>query len=272
MRVKTKSENYMGVRSGAATSRAREMMETLHEARLSDRVRLGVPVPPVQGAPGSPCSLLNRKPSTNPGAEETAFLPDALLRLNNAPARAPHRGVRRDLFGTNRAGLSHGRRGHARGELVGWIELPNSLDPRFLTQAGVDLQGVLWVRPPPPGAALRSAELLLKTGFAVVTLDLEGASQRALGKVGSSVWSRLLRAVRESRATALVMGSERVAGSFATQGLYTERRRAQLRGGTSRDSKTGSPSNATALVRQTEPATFAGSQKVCRLLSGLQLV
>jgi hypothetical protein len=119
----------------------------------------------------------------------------------------------------------------ARGELVGWIDLPNSLDPRFLMRAGVELQGVLWVRPPELSAALRSAELLLKTGFAVVTLDLEGASRRALGKMGGSVWSRLLRAVRESRATALVLGSERVAGSFATQGLYTERRRAHFEGG-----------------------------------------
>ncbi len=206
-------------------------MEALHEAGLSDRVRLGVPVPPVQGALGFPGSLLNRKTSTNPGAEETAFLPDALLRPT-----ALRQGRLIEVCGeisSGRTALAYrmAAGATARGELVGWIDLPNALDPRFLMRAGVDLQRVLWVRPPELRAALRSAELLLKTGFAVVTLDLEGASRGALGKMGGSVWSRLLRAVRESRATALVLGSERVAGSFATQGLYTERRRAHFEGG-----------------------------------------
>jgi hypothetical protein len=138
----------------------------------------------------------------------------------------------------------------AQGELVGWIDLPNSLDPRFLMRAGVDLQGVLWVRPPELRAALRSAELLLKTGFAVVTIDLEGASHRTLGKMGASVWSRLLRAVRESRATALVLGSQRAVGSFATQGLHTERRRARFEGGLFE----GLDNRATLLRDRTGPA------------------
>ncbi|MEE9281958.1 MAG: hypothetical protein V3V67_17435 [Myxococcota bacterium] len=225
-------------------------MEALHEAGLTDRVRLGVPVPPIQGAPGSPVSPLNRKLSTNPGAEENAFLPDALLRPTSL-----RQGRLIEVCGeisSGRTALAYrvAAGATARGELVGWIDLPNSLDPRFLMRAGVDLKGVLWVRPPELRAALRSAELLLKTGFAVVTLDLEGASRRALGKMGASVWARLLRAVRESRATALVLGSEPVAGSFATQGLHTERRQARFERGLFE----GLDSRATLLRDRTGPA------------------
>lgn len=224
-------------------------MEALHEAGLTDRVRLGVPAPPIQGAPGSSSSL-NRKPSTKPGAEENAFLPDALLRPTTL-----RQGRLIEVCGeisSGRTALAYrmAAGATAQGELVGWIDLPNTLDPRFLMRAGVDLQGVLWVRPPELQAALRSAELLLKTGFAVVTIDLEGASHRTLGKMGASVWSRLLRAVRESRATALVLGSQRVVGSFATQGLHTERRRARFEGGLFE----GLDNRATLLRDRTGPA------------------
>ncbi len=224
-------------------------MRALQEAGLTDRVRLGVPVPPVRGAPGSPGSPFNRKPS-NPGTEENAFSPDALLRPT-----ALREGRLIEVCGeisSGRTALAYRMAAGAttRGELVGWIDLPNSLDPRFLMRAGVDLEGVLWVRPPELRAALRSAELLLKTGFAVVTLDLEGASPRALGKMGTSVWSRLLRAVRESRATALVLGSERAVGSFATQSLHTERQRARFEAGLFE----GLDNRATLLRDRTGPA------------------
>jgi len=114
----------------------------------------------------------------------------------------------------------------ARGELVGWVDLPNSLDPRYLQRAGVRLDDVLWVRPPGLQAALRTAELLIKTGFALVVLDLEGAPAHELARLGASVWTRLTRALRESRATALLLGSRGTAGAFATLGARTERRRA----------------------------------------------
>jgi len=114
----------------------------------------------------------------------------------------------------------------ARGELVGWVDLPDSLDPRYLQRAGVRLEDVLWVRPPGLQAALRAAELLIKTGFALVVLDLEGAPARELARLGASVWTRLSRALRESRASALLLGSLGAAGAFAALGARTERRRA----------------------------------------------
>jgi len=116
----------------------------------------------------------------------------------------------------------------ARGELVGWIDLPNALDPRFLRRAGVRLEDVLWVRPPDLEAALRAAELLIKTGFALLVLDVDGAAPRALAQLGPSVWTRLLRALRQARATALLLGTQRAAGSFATLGVAASRERARF--------------------------------------------
>ena len=88
------------------------------------------------------------------------------------------------------------------------------------------LEDVLWVRPPELQAALRSAELLIKAGFALVVLDLEGAPARELARLGAAVFSRLARALREARATALLLGSRGAAGAFATLGLRCERRSA----------------------------------------------
>jgi hypothetical protein len=46
---------------------------------------------------------------------------------------------------------------------------------------------------------------------------------RELAQLGASVWTRLQRALRESRATALLLGATPAAGSFSTLGLSTAR-------------------------------------------------
>ena len=115
----------------------------------------------------------------------------------------------------------------ARGELVAWLDLPDALDPRFLRRSGVDLDALLWVRPPELRATLRSAEILVRTGFAMVAIDLCGTGTRALAKLPNSVWTRLLRAVRKARATAVLLsGPDRIIGPAATFGIYTERSQA----------------------------------------------
>jgi len=218
-----------------ATTRVDQLRELLLDAGLADRVRVGAPCPPA-GAPPVPRTHRTaiEGPAT-PGAEE-AFSPDALLRPHSraaAHANAAHASEGRliELAG----GLSSGKTSlayrmaagaTARGDLVGWVDLPNALDPRFLLRAKVRLEDVLWVRPPDLQAALRAAELLVKTGFALVVLDLEGARPRELALLGASVWTRLLRVLRESRATALLLGAQRAAGSFATLGVSTTRARA----------------------------------------------
>ena len=165
-----------------------------------------------------------------PGAEE-AFSPDALLRPHARAAAQANEGRLIELTGARSSGCTAlayrmASGATARGELVGWVDLPNALDPRFLLRAKVKLEDVLWVRPPDLQAALRAAELLIKTGFALVVLDLAGTRPRELAQLGASVWTRLLRALRESRATALLLGAQRAAGSFATLGISTTREHA----------------------------------------------
>jgi hypothetical protein len=214
-----------------AVGKADKLRELLLESGLGDRVRVGVPCPPA-GAP-APDPRTHRtsiaEPAT-PGAGE-AFSPDALLRPHSRSAAHAGEGCLIEIAGARSSGktaLAYRMAAGAtsRGELVGWVDLPNALDPRFLLRARVKLEDVLWVRPPGLSAALRAAELLVKTGFALVVLDLEGARSRELAQLGASVWTRLLRALRESRATALLLGAQRAAGSFATLGVSTTRERA----------------------------------------------
>lgn len=113
----------------------------------------------------------------------------------------------------------------ARGELVAWIDLPDALDPRYLRRTGMDLGTLLWVRPATAQGALRAAELVLKSGFSLVVIDLDGASSRALA-LGPALWTRLARALRAARAQALVLTPERISGAFTTLGLALERQRA----------------------------------------------
>jgi hypothetical protein len=119
----------------------------------------------------------------------------------------------------------------ARGELAGWVDLPNSLDPRSLLRSGVELRSVLWVRPPQARSAARAAELLIQAGFAVVVLDLESASPRELDRLGLAPWLRLQRAARATRAAVLVLGAQGRVGPQAGLSLRTERDRARFEGG-----------------------------------------
>lgn len=187
----------------------------LQKAGLGGRVRVGVPLPVVDP--------LHRVISPSPPGAEADDALNVLLR----PSRGEPRGRLIEIEGgpsSGRTALAYRLAAGARG-LVGWVDLPNALDPRSLQRAGVELGGLLWIRPVRTGAAFRSAELLLRTGFALVVVDLEGAAQHALERLGPPIWSRLWRAVREARATTVLLGTKRTSGSFATLGLYTERRR-----------------------------------------------
>ena len=219
-----------------ATTRVDKLRELLLEAGLFDRVRVGASCPPAESPLPVPRTHRTAAiegpypPGVEAGAEE-AFSPDALLRPHSRAAAHANEGRLIELAGARSSGktaLAYRMAAGAtsRGELVGWVDLPNALDPRFLLRAKVKLEDVLWVRPPSLSAALRSAELLVKTGFALVVLDLEGVRPREQALLGASVWTRLLRALRESRATALLLGAQRAAGSFATLGISTTRERA----------------------------------------------
>ncbi len=202
-----------------------ELAAALREAGLSGRVHVGV-------LSLSDETQTSEKPeaSTPRGAEEglppflrpssTAGLRGRLIEIGGEPS-------------SGRTALAYrlAAEATARGERVGWVDLPDALDPRTLRRAGTNLADLLWVRPPHGLAALRAAELLLKTGFALVVLDLEGAARRAFERSGPALWLRLQRAVREARATAVVLGTPQASGAFASLRLYTERRRALFEDG-----------------------------------------
>ena len=204
----------------------------LVEAGLADRVRIGASGPPPEAASGSRTHRTTEERQT-PGAEE-AFSPDVLLR----PTPRPAHGVEGRLIelggerSSGRTALAYRLAAltSARSELVGWVDLPHALDPRYLQRAGVRLDDVLWVRPPGLQAALRAAELLIKTGFALCVIDLEGAPAGEIARLGAAVWTRLTRALRESRSSALLLGTRGAAGTFATLGARTERRRSLFDG------------------------------------------
>lgn len=204
----------------------------LVEAGLADRVRVGASGPPPEAAPASRTPRTTERKTEErqtPGAEE-AFSPDALLRPTS---RAEHgvEGRLIELGGERSSGATAlayrlAALASARRELIGWVDLPDALDPRYLQRAGVRLADVLWARPPGLPAALRTAELLIKTGFALVVLDLDGAPARDLARLPASVWTRLARSAREARATALLLGTRGAAGSFTALGARAERTRA----------------------------------------------
>ncbi len=59
-----------------------------------------------------------------------------------------------------------------RGGLVAWVDAPDALDPGSAAAAGLDLERLLWVRPPDLGAALAATEAVLAMGgFPLVVLD-----------------------------------------------------------------------------------------------------
>jgi hypothetical protein len=193
------------------------------EAGLAGQVQIGVPV-----TPENPRTRFHSEPATEEGVSTSL---DSLLGLYGRSER----GRLIELVGrpgSGRTALAYRflLGALARGELAGWVDLPDALDSPSLRRAGVRLESLLWVRPREPLAALRAAELLLRTGFGLVALDLDGAPRVRLVRLGTAL-TRLLRAARESRATAVLLASEPVAGSLASLALYTERRRARFEHG-----------------------------------------
>ena len=193
-------------------SRAQALESALREVGLAGRVQVGIPLPIDSPGRTRPAPLLSL---------------DGLLR----PLERTGQGRLIEVAG----GVSSGKTAVAcrmaagttrRGELVGWVDLPDALDPRSLRRGGAELRSVLWARPRGVSEALRCTELLVRTGFALVILDLENASPKRLAQLGPVIWTRLLRVTRGARATVLLLTPERVAGAVPTLGLFAERRAA----------------------------------------------
>jgi len=109
-----------------------------------------------------------------------------------------------------------------RGEVASVVDLADALHPGSADTAGVDLERVLWVRPPALREALRCTERLLEaSGFALVLLDVTPSA-----KVAQAAWQRLARAAQSSNTALVVLSTQRVAGTSANaRGLSSDRDR-----------------------------------------------
>ena len=125
---------------------------------------------------------------------------------------------------TGRTGLACAiaARATRHGEIVGWIDSTDALDPESVVTTGIAPTRVLWIRPRTEHDAPKAAEYLLGAGgFGLVVLDLAEAAPHL-----HISWPRLTRAAERTRTTFLVLAPERRAGSYAALGLELSERRA----------------------------------------------
>lgn len=139
-----------------------------------------------------------------------------------------------------------------RGEVTAYVDLADSLHPQSFAAAGVDLERLLWVRPPSLKEAVRCTEIILQAGgFAAVALDfgdrlsvignryatggspitgprppsterrLPITDHRSRVTFRLNVWPRLARAAEQSHAALVVLAPQRVSGSIAVLGVET---------------------------------------------------
>ena len=154
------------------------------------------------------------------------LLPTGIAPLDTALGGGLPRGRVVELAGqrsTGRTGLACAIAAHAtrQGEIVGWIDPADALDPDTLTTTGIASTRVLWIRPRSEHDAPRAAELVLTTGgFGLVVLDLAEAATHPVP------WPRLAHAAEHTRTTLLVLSRQRHAGAHAALGLEVGIRRA----------------------------------------------
>src|SRR6185295_14721020 len=112
------------------------------------------------------------------------------------------------------------------GETAALVDLGDGLGPESALGAGIDLERLLWVRPPTLKKALAATEMLIACGFPLVALDL---GQRS-GRGSEAAWLRLARAARAHDSALLVAAPWRVSGTAAAVVLKAGRGRAAWRG------------------------------------------
>jgi hypothetical protein len=99
------------------------------------------------------------------------------------------------------------------GEPAALVDQGEQLDPQVAAEVGVDLERLLWVRPENLRDSLAAAELLIHTGFSLVTLDLGLPPVR--GRSSLAAWLRLARSAATHGAVLLVGSPYRLSGCAA---------------------------------------------------------
>ena len=164
--------------------------------------------------------------SVTRGGPETppaSYFPTGLVEIDRALGGGFPRGRVSEVVGPSCCGrtslaLALLARVTAQGELAALVDRPDIFDAASAASAGVDLERVLWVRPPGLGEALRSVEHVLQAGgFPLVLLDLSG-EETAL-RIPTSAWPRLRKATTAAAAALVLLTRRRLAGTFADLAL-----------------------------------------------------
>ena len=112
-----------------------------------------------------------------------------------------------------------------RGEYCAVVDSTNAFDPWTASQAGADLDALVWVQcSHNVEHAMKSADLLLHSGgFGVVILDLCDVTATQTRRIPLSWWYRFQRAVEQSPTILLILGRESYAKSCSTLTVEVQR-------------------------------------------------
>ena len=99
------------------------------------------------------------------------------------------------------------------GQAAALVDQGDQLDPQAAAAVGLDLERLLWLRPPSLPETLAAAELLVSTGFPLVAVDLGLPPVR--GRAPLAAWLRLARGSIAHRAAVLVGSPYHLSGCAA---------------------------------------------------------
>jgi len=119
-----------------------------------------------------------------------------------------------------------------RGEVCALVDTDDNFHPASAAEAGVALDGLVWVRcRGNTEHAMRTADLLLHAGgLGVVVLDLCEVKTRVLNRIPLSYWFRFQRAIDGTPAILVVSARASQARSCAAHVMELERRKVQWSG------------------------------------------
>jgi hypothetical protein len=111
-----------------------------------------------------------------------------------------------------------------RGEIVALVDTLDRLDVASAAAAGLDLDRLLWIRPPSSPASTRHAEVVERAlkalnlvlqagGFGVVAFDLADVPPAVLRQIPFTTWMRVQRVIEGSDTACVLLTSEPLARS-----------------------------------------------------------
>ena len=117
-----------------------------------------------------------------------------------------------------------------RGEITAYVDVVDSLDPKYAQAVGIDLDNLLWIRCAksrinqldPLTKALKATDILCQAGgFGVITIDV--ATNLTASKIPLNAWFRLQRAIQGTSTVFVVISCQKTTGSASSLVLSLER-------------------------------------------------